>query len=516
VFNIADAIYWGWRFWNDSSANSPTFDRTVNVMWQGGKGRTGSFYNQPSTTMVIADDPSVTDDWDDSVIIHEWGHFADDQFSCYQNPGGAHSLPGVNAGANGARLAFGEGYPDYYQSVARTIMPGSAGVNFYIDPSGPTVDLENMRFVTAGINDEGAVAALLWDFHDTVNDGQDTVSHGHAAIQRVYADANFQGNNQCDMNRYLQSWRKLGLPTDAATAATIVQNVNVTLASLPPIRSGQWSVASDQSPPLTTDHRSLTNVLAAPPLDFRWWDQVTMVVDNSASMAAAGKINTVKTVIAEQVSDLAPAPQGTEFNIYTFNAGNAAIAPLVEGRFFAPQIMPAVNGIAATGPDAGCPVRGLGALSQAIQTKFDGDAWLYTDGDSADVITPEGMRLALNDRRLRASIVLLGGCGSTARPQPNVSGSEHTYLGLAADGSQPSGIVPYLLTSMMSGGQFIYVAPDQLANAVDMVRAQLSHTAGAGRWSDYVSSVFTYRWDRLEPWEYSWFRPMGWARIRVR
>ena len=42
-----------------------------------------------------------------------------------------------------------------------------------------------------------------------------------------------------------------------------------------------------------------------------------------------------------------------------------------------------------------------------------------------------------------------------------------------------------------------------------MVRAQLSHTAGAGRWSDYVSTGFTYRWDRLEPWEYSWFPANG-------
>ena len=46
------------------------------------------------------------------------------------------------------------------------------------------------------------------------------------------------------MNRFLQTWRKLALPTDAATAATIVQNVNVTLATLPPIV--QWSVVSGQ------------------------------------------------------------------------------------------------------------------------------------------------------------------------------------------------------------------------------------------------------------------------------
>lgn len=502
VFNIADALYYASRFWNNNTANSPVSDRTITVNWQGGRRQQGSFYSNNRTTMVIGDDPSATDEWDDSVIIHEWGHFADHQYSCYRNPAGAHSLPGVNAGINGIRLAWGEGYPDYYQSAARTIMPGSAGVNFYIDPDGPTVDLENMRGVTASGQDEGAIAALLWDFIDATNDGSDTVNHGHAAIQQVYTTADFQGNAQCDVSRFLQVWRKLGLPTDAATAATIVQNVNITLATLPAI-----ALAATADGP-EADVAGPTAANAVPPFDFRWWDQVTMVVDTSSSMAgppAAPKINTVKTIIGEQVSDLAPNPEGTDFNIYTFDAASPAIHTLLEGKFFAPQIMPAVNGLTANGPDAGCPVPGLGALAQAIQTKFDGEAWLYTDGDSADSISPEQMRLMLNERRVRGSIVLLGGCGSPARKQPDVAGSERTYLGLAADGSQPTGIVPYLLTSIMSGGQFIYVAPDQLANAVDMVRAQLSHTAGAGRWSDYVSNGFTYRWDRLEPWEYQWF-----------
>ncbi|MBX7251487.1 MAG: hypothetical protein K1X50_05835 [Candidatus Promineofilum sp.] len=503
VFNIADAIYWGWRYWNNNTANSPALNSTVTVYWQGGNGQTGSRYNRQRTALILADDPSSTDEWDDSVIIHEWGHFADHQRSCYQNPGGAHSLPGVNAGVNATRLAFGEGYPDYYQAVARSLMPGSAALSFYVDPSGPTVDLENMRGVTAGGSDEGAIAALLWDFADATNDGSDTVNPGHTAVQRVYTDSAFQGNTQCDVSRFLQVWRKLGLPTDAATAATIVQNVNITLASLPVLPARAAETDAPAAPATTS---------AVPPLDFRWWNQVTMVVDNSSSMAgppAAPKINTVKTIIGEQVSDLAPAPQGTEFNIYTFNAGSAAVNPLVQGKFFAPQIMPSVNGLAANGADAGCPVPGLGALSQAVADKFDGDVWLYTDGDSGDSLSPEQLRPALNDRRLRASIVLLGGCGSPARKEPDVGGQERTYLGLAADGSQSSGIVPYMLTALLSGGQFIYVAPDQLANAVDMVRAQLSHTAGAGRWSDYVSTGYTYRWDRLEPWEYQWFPANG-------
>jgi hypothetical protein len=502
VFNIADSLFWAARYWNNNAANSPVMDRSVTVYWQPGRGQKGSFYNDDRTTMVLADDPSSTDEWDDSVIIHEWGHFADHQFSCNQNPGGAHSLPGVNAGMNGTRLAFGEGYPDYYQSAARTLMTSSSSVSFYVDPDGPTVDLENMRGVTASDRDEGAIAALMWDLQDAANDGQDTINPGHAVLQRVYTSADFRNNAQCDMRRFLQVWRKLGLPTDAATAATVVQNVNVAFASLPPIAAA----AAEGPEAVATDGPAAAS--AFPPLDYRWWEQATMVVDTSASMAGpagAPKINSVKTIIGEQVSDLAPKPQGTEFNIYTFDAGGAPIKPLLEGKFFANQIMPAVNGMVANGPDAGCPVPGLGALSQAIQTKFDGEAWLYTDGDSADSLTPEQLRQALVDRRLRASIVLLGGCGSPARKPPDVTGAEKTYLKLAADGSQPSGIVPYLLTSMMSGGQFIYVAPDQLANAVDMVRAQLSHTAGAGRWSDYVSTAYTYRWDRLEPWEYQWF-----------
>lgn len=512
VFNIADALYYGWRYWNNNTANSPVMDRTVTAFWQGGKG-SGSFYNDERTSLVIAGDSSNTDEWDDSVIIHEWGHFADHQFSCNQNPGGAHSLPGVNAGANATRLAWGEGYPDYYQSVARTIMPGSAAINFYVDPSGPVVDLENMRGVTAADTDEGAVAAMLWDFHDTTNDGQDTVSHGHAVSQRIYTTADFKNNTQCDLRRFVEVWRNSGLPTDAATAATIVQNANITLASLPPAPGGGRFVsqgsADQQGDTGPLDANSTNGALAVPPFSYRWWDQVTMVVDNSSSMAVAGKINTVKTIIGEQVSDLAPAPQGTEFNIYTFNAGSSAVSPTVEGKFFANTVMPGVNGIAANGADAGCPVPGLGALSQAIDGKFDGQAWLYTDGDSADTIRPETMRQALNNQRLRASIVLLGGCGSPARNQNDVTGQERTYLGVAADGSPAGGIVPYMLTALLSGGQFIYVAPDQLANAVDMVRAQLSHTAGAGKWSDYVSTGYTYRWDRLEPWEYQWFPANG-------
>ena len=504
IFNIADSIYWDWKYWNSNlGSGAPFFDRGVTVYWARGAKAKGSFYSATRTTMVIADDASSADEWDDSVIMHEWGHFADHQFSCNQNPGGAHTLPGFNNGTNGDKLSWGEGYPDYYQSAARTLMPGSGFTSYYIDVSGPTVDFEVLPGAASPLN-EGAIAALLWDFLDSVNDGSDTVSHGQARIQKVYTDPGFQANGQCNMARFLTVWKDLAFPTDAATAATVVQNVQIAK----PFGVAVAASAVDRVPVTAADSQALA---AATPLGYRWWDQVTMVVDNSASMAGPGatpKLDATKALIREQVNDLSAHPQGTEFDLYTFNAGSGNNSVLGEGKFYANQIDPLLTGLTAAGADTGCGVYGLEALTQAAQDKYDGQAWLYTDGDSVSATSTAYFQQQLNDRLVHGSVVLLGGCNALPTVQSNVTGGEKSYLGLAADGSQPSGIVPYLLTAIGTGGQFLYVAPDQLANAVDILRAQASHSAGAGRWSDYVSTRFTYRWDRLTPGEYQWM-PSG-------
>ncbi|MCB0133422.1 MAG: VWA domain-containing protein, partial [Caldilineaceae bacterium] len=386
------------------------------------------------------------------VIMHEWGHFADHQFSCNQNPGGAHTLPGFNNGTNGDKLSWGEGYPDYYQSAARTLMPGSGFTSYYIDVSGPTVDFEVLPGTASPLN-EGAIAALLWDFLDSVNDGSDTVSHGQARIQKAYTDPGFQANGQCNMARFLTVWKDLAFPTDAATAATVVQNVQIAK----PFGVAVAAAAVERAPVTAADSQALA---AATPLGYRWWDQVTMVVDNSASMAgpaATPKLDATKALIRERVNDLSAHPQGTEFDLYTFNAGSGNNSVLGEGKFYANQIDPLLAGLTAAGADAGCGVYGLEALTQAAQDKYDGQAWLYTDGDSVSATSTAYFQQQLNDRLVHGSVVLLGGCNALPTVQSNVTGGEKSYLGLAADGSQPGGIVPYLLTAIGTGGQFLYV-----------------------------------------------------------
>ena len=50
----------------------------------------------------------------------------------------------------------------------------------------------------------------------------------------------------------------------------------------------------------------------------------------------------------------------------------------------------------------------------------------------------------------------------------------------------------------------MFVDEGKMEDAAAILKAQLKHNAGAGRWSDYVSTQQTYRYDKLASWEYEW------------
>lgn len=516
VFNIADAVFEAWKFWNDSGGvnnGDAIFDETSEVHWEPGYGDTGSYYMSFWEEITVADDPSDPDEWDDSVIMHEWAHSSDDEYSCDDNPGGTHF---VNKLVSDPELSWGEGYPDYYQSAARAGR-GDAQANFYFDINGSdnsgifinleTWDTTNPTLVSD--LSEFGIAAALWDLNDSANDGGDRVGYGHGKLQRVFTSSSFESNgffdDTCTFSTYMESWKDTGQPTDGATAAAVTQNTGLAnpfgsllLANATRNSNAKSAQANTVLGPeaITSDAHYFD--------DYKWWKQLTLIADNSASMTNAGKFGAVKTVLTEQVNDLTNDPKGVEFALNTFNnSGNTVQTPL-QGRFYPDQITPAISALSTSGAaDPNCEVNSLNAMLQTLPGKKSGDAWLFTDGDSAQTDVTL-IRQALTNHQVRASFALLGGCSSTPGSSTSTVGSQKAFLGLAANKSQPGGIVPYLLTSIASGGQFLFVDPSQLSNAADIMRAQLSHSAGAGRWSDYVSNGPTYLQDRLASWEFNW------------
>lgn len=514
IFNIADAILDAYIVWRDNGGEAggdSIFEEEGEVHWEPGYGDTGSHYISELGEITIADDPSDPDEWDDSVIIHEWGHMADDLYSCDDSPGGDHF---VNQLVDDPELAWGEGYPDYWQSAVRAAR-GRATPSFYLDLDGSesqgiSINLENYHVAQPGVisvRNELAIAAALWDLQDTANDGQDTVAHGQAMIQEVYTNDTFESNgffdDDCDFDTFARAWVEDGKPADAATAAVFMQNTGYTL-------SPDSSVSRSADNPAAPAFAGLLG-----PSDGAWWNRVTYVADNSASMAGA-KFDAVKTVIGEAILDLEAEPEGTEFTLTTFNNTSLTNQDVFAGQFFPERLEAAVSGMTTSNTaDPNCNVGALNALNQAITNQYGGYAWLFTDGDTIQFPSVENMKKALTDRHIRASVALMGVCPALnleleadAHSQTQLEGAAERYLGLAAD-TIPSGIVPYLLTAINSGGHFLFVDPAQAENAADILRAQITHSAGAGSWSDYVSDSATYRYDELASWEYQWLDASG-------
>jgi len=520
VFNIADAVFEADQFWNASggaNGGDAIFGEESEVHWEPGYGDKGSYYMSFWEEITIADDPSDSDEWDDSVIMHEWAHSSDDEYSCDDNPGGQHF---VNQLVSDPELSWGEGYPDYYQSAVRAARGDAAG-NFYFDinasgNAGIILDLETWdttQPTLVSVLNEFAIAAALWDLNDTTNDGGDRVSVGHPTLQSVFTSSSFESNgffdDTCTFNTYMQSWKDIGKPTDGATAAAVTQNTGLANPFSTLLAATSLAQADAGTDGKIADQAFSPESVLAPESDphyfdnYKWWKQLTLIADNSASMAGT-KFGAVKTVLTEQVNDLANEPKGVEFALHTFNNNSAILQNALAGRFYADQIVPAINGLGTVGTaDPNCQVQSLGAMLQSLPGKHGGEAWLFTDGDSGQTDV-NNLRQALASHQVRGSFALLGGCNSAPGTAPNLVGPQKAFLGKTANRSQPVGIVPYLLTAISSGGQFLYVGQNQMSDAADIMRAQLTHSAGAGRWSDYVSDSQTYVVDKLSSWEYQW------------
>lgn len=81
-----------------------------------------------------------TDHFDNSVILHEYGHFLEDRYGFSSSPGGSHNGDFVID----ARLAWSEGWANYFQAAVRSHavsssegeIPASEENYFYIDTYG--------------------------------------------------------------------------------------------------------------------------------------------------------------------------------------------------------------------------------------------------------------------------------------------------------------------------------------------------------------------------------------------
>jgi hypothetical protein len=138
----------------------------------------GSF----SSLFLLGDEVLDTEEFDDHVIAHEWGHYFEDKFSRSDSIGGSHGL----GDSLDMRVAFGEGFatalagiglrdPIYCDTQAAG---GNSGFGFDIEKDTPGID---------GWFNEFSVLNFIYDLWDSNDDAAhaDTGSIGFGPIYDV-------------------------------------------------------------------------------------------------------------------------------------------------------------------------------------------------------------------------------------------------------------------------------------------------------------------------------------------
>jgi hypothetical protein len=140
-----------------------------------------SFYRGDIDALfILGDDTDDTDEFDDHVVAHEWGHYFEDNLSRSDSFGGSHSL----GETLDARLAFGEGWATALASMALddpiycdTGTPGT--------PDGNGINAESTSFGVQGWFNELSVITFIYDLWDSTDEPTDLGSIGFGPIYDV-------------------------------------------------------------------------------------------------------------------------------------------------------------------------------------------------------------------------------------------------------------------------------------------------------------------------------------------
>jgi hypothetical protein len=179
------------------------------------------------------------DEFDDDVILHEYGHFMSYSFSKPAEAGGTHYL---NDSSQDIRLAWSEGWATFFSAVARDgahlpdshLMVNTRGgdpghpeqpFSYFFEIETPHSDLLSSSAIGTPLETHGvyttsevAVSAVLWDLYDSSNESGDSYSLGASGVWDVFRRLSAAPNN-VSLDTFAEYFAmQFGLPNLAKTA----------------------------------------------------------------------------------------------------------------------------------------------------------------------------------------------------------------------------------------------------------------------------------------------------------
>jgi hypothetical protein len=193
-WNIHDVIVRGYDYAQNRGESPPK----VTCRWAPGN-TDGTHYHDSLSRIDILGTTADPDEFDDDVLLHEYGHFCGAKMSYGKSPGGTHSWTDHIS----KELAWSEGWAHFFSSAVRNY-------EYQVDHTQSSFGQLNLELPTGnvtGADCEGAVAASLWDIYDSNSDLQDRLSDGVANVWRVFTHSTyFSSTRSCVMDDFVDGW----------------------------------------------------------------------------------------------------------------------------------------------------------------------------------------------------------------------------------------------------------------------------------------------------------------------
>lgn len=162
--------------WSTQNVSSANYDPS--------SGQILTSHYSDSNLFILGDADSDTDEYDDHIITHEWGHYYEDKLSRSDSIGGPHS----NGELLDIRVAFGEGFGNAFSGMVldEPVYFDTLGAS---QAGGFSFNLENEAQEKPGWYSEASVQRILYDLYDDSSDGSDILSLGFAPLHNIFTGA---------------------------------------------------------------------------------------------------------------------------------------------------------------------------------------------------------------------------------------------------------------------------------------------------------------------------------------
>ena len=192
-------------------ANPPQLTWEWTAGQQGSCGSDVSCYMGGSSKISVLGIAADKDEYDDLVLLHEYGHYVMDNYSDDDSPGGSHG----SCNYYPATLTFSEAMATIFGCSAKGTSTyldtdsGGLAVRSDLEAIDTCVPLGTQDGTQGGKSSEDRIGGIIWDMMDSTNEPNDTLSKPTAiwgSIKHLKTSTSDRGATGADLTDLLDAW----------------------------------------------------------------------------------------------------------------------------------------------------------------------------------------------------------------------------------------------------------------------------------------------------------------------